>query len=278
MSNFMLQHRLVQELEPFLVVAPFNRPGCDLMPFGLKIADENIIDPTRLGSQGFCDLLQSLDGRTFGPEGMPMDKWVFYDICYMPGAVFGFGRHSSQLSSHAKEVFAVDPDYVGLVPYAMYIAIPMAETGAWMGHNLASIAPLLPEEKLKGLGTLTKAVGLKCFQTQDFYGATQWSSKALYIHVKFGPLDLLTAYTPAHSEAKTLTYAFKSNDHALLAAAGNPDHSFNRPEPELWIEAGDSAAMIALQDRIESGEKFVIPSAPRRKDGRIDVPVTSKTP
>lgn len=275
MSNFILQKPLVQKLEPFLVVSPINRPGCNLSPFGMVVPEANVFDPTRMDSEPFCNLLQSLDGRTFGPEGMPMDKWVFYDICYMPGAVFGFGKHSSQLSDRAKEVFALDPDYEGLVPYAMYIAIPMAEKGAWMGHNLASIAPLLPEEKLRGLGTLTKAMGLKCFQTRNFYGATQWSSTALYIHVKFGPIDLLTAYTPAHSEAKTLTYRFEASDHALLAAVGNPEYSFDRPEPELWIEARDTEAMIALQDRIEAGERFLIPSAPRREDGRIEVPVSS---
>lgn len=275
MTDYVKTHPVVSQLIPFVVAAPFNRSSFNLSPFGVDVDDRNIIDPTTTSSEPFCNLLQTLDARTFGPEGMPMDKWVFYDICYMPGAVFGFARHSSELSEHAREVFDLSPDYDGLVPYAMYIAIPMAPKGAWMGHNLASISPVLPEEELKGLGSLTKSIGLKCFGTETFYGATQWSSLALYIHVKFGPLDLHTAYTPAHSEHKTLTYGFDCTDHALLSAAGHPDYSFHRVEPELWIDASDVDAMVALQDRIERGERFTIPSRPHRENGRVRVPVAS---
>jgi len=245
-------------------------------PFGLTIPRENWIDPTRLKNEPFLALLQTLDARTFGPEGMPMDRWVFYDCCYMPGAIFGFGRQARDLSDHAREVFGVPAGYDGLIPYAMYIAIPMAPKGAWMGHNLASIGPMLPEEDLKGLGSVTKAVALRSFGTERFYGATQWTSKALFVHTKFGPLDLLTAYTPAHSTAETLTYGFEATDQALRAAAGDPTAAFDRPEPELWVDATDVSAMITLQDRIEAGEHFMIPCRPRRDDSGIFVPVCSK--
>ena len=273
MSPFIKDLRIVRELEPFLVVTPMNRKPLDMAPFGVRIPKRNVIDPTRMASEPFLGLLQNLDARTFGPEGMPMDRWVFYDCCFMPGAIFGFGRPVRTLSDHARDVLEVPDDYGGLVPYAMYIAIPMAPPGAWMGHNLASIAPILSEENLGGLGTLTKSMGLRCFRTQSFYGATQWSSKALYIHVKFGPLDLLTAYTPAHSEPRTLTYSFEITERALLTAAGDPTAPFPTIAPDLWIDSEDTAAMIALQDRIESGERFVIAGPPRREDGHIALPV-----
>ena len=275
MSQFIRNHRHVRALHPFVVVTDFNRGRIDMAPFGVSIPESNCIDPTRLDNEEFTSLLQRLDGRTFGPEGMPMDRWVFYDCCFIPGAIFGFARTAGELSEHAREVLEVADDYEGLVPYSMYIGIPMAPAGAWMGHNLASIGPTLPEENLKGLGSLTKAMGLKSFGTVDFYGATQWSSLALYIHVKFGPLDLLTAYTPAHSEAQTLTYGFRCTEQALLSAAGAPGQEFDRPEPDFWIDAADTAAMIALQDRIEAGETFVIPSAPRRDATGIRVPVAA---
>ena len=273
MSEYIQGLRIVRELEPFLVVTPTNRRPLDAAPFGVRVPKRNVIDPMRMESEGFLALLQTLDGRTFGPEGMPMDRWVFYDCCYMPGAIFGFGRPAQTLSEHAREVLEVPDDYQGLVPYAMYIAIPMAPPGAWMGHNLASIAPILAEEELTGLGTLTKAMGLRCFRTKAFYGATQWSSKALYIHVKFGPLDLLTAWTPAHSEPRTLTYAFTVSERALLTAAGDPTAPFPKVVPEVWVDSEDTATMIALQDRIEAGERFVIAGPPRRQDGRIALPI-----
>ena len=139
-----------------------------------------------------------------------------------------------------------------------------------MGHNLASIAPKLTEENLKGLGTITKSIALRAFGVRYFFGATQWDTHALHVHAKFGPLELHTAYTPAHSEAKTLTYAFRVTDDTLLAAMGAPGIAFARPEPELWIHSDDTDAIIALQDRIEAGERFVIPSAPRA-DGSVPV-------
>jgi hypothetical protein len=48
----------------------------------------------------------------------------------------------------------------------------------------------------------------------------------------------------------------------------------NRPEPTLWIESGDVGAMIALQDRIEAGESFVMPRAPEKTDTGMRVPIT----
>ena len=265
--------RILSELTPFVVVPNMGQHRLNYAPFGLTVPTRYRIDPLRLDNAAFCHQLQQLDGRTFGPEGMPMDRWVFFDCCFMPGAIFGFGREASTLSPHAREVLGVPDEYVGLVPYSMYIAIPMTNPGAWMGHNLASIAPLLPEEKLQGLGTVTKALGLKWFGTETFYGATQWAPKALWVHQKFGPLAIHTAYTPAHSEVQTLTYGFDVTDAELLGALGHPDFSFQRPEPDLWIRSGDIESMVALQDRIEAGERFVMPSAPQSDDGTMLVPI-----
>ena len=266
---------VLQHLEPFLVGTAMNDRDLDRAPFGLDIPPRNVIDPLRMDNAGFCFLLQNLDGRTFGPEGMPMDRWVFYDCCYMPGAIFGLGRPAAALSDHARAVLDVPRDYRGLVPFSMYIAIPMSADGDWMGHNLASIGPQLPEEDLRGLGTVTKALALRAFRTRRFFGATQWSSSALHIHPKFGPLDLVTAYTPAHSDHHTLTYAFDATDQALLGALRMPGIAFERPAPDLWITAGDEAAMIALQDRIEAGERFVIPGPPVTDVHGKRVPVAS---
>ncbi len=272
MSAFVLEHRLVRDLTPFVVVTEANKGAIDTAPFGLSVQRKNRIDPTRVEHEPFCALLQNLDGRTFGPEGMPMDRWVFFDCCFMPGAIFGFGRPVETVPASTREILGVPEGYRGLVPYSMYIAIPMATPGAWMGHNLASIAPMLTEENLKGLGTVTKSIALRAFGVQYFFGATQWDTHALHVHSKFGPLELHTAYTPAHSEAKTLTYAFRVTDDALLGAMGAPGIAFDRPEPELWIHPESTELMIAVQDRIEAGERFVIPGPPRADGG---VPITS---
>ena len=205
-----------------------------------------------------------------------MDKWVFYDICYMPGSVFGFGIRASRAPAELRELFNVEQGDDILIPLAMYGAIPMAKPGAWMGHNLCSIGKRISFRDVRGLGTLSKVLGLKSVNAVSFFGATQWSSIALNVHVKFGPLELYTAFTPAHSESHTLTYGFECNDQALLAAAGHPEYAFERSSPELWIRPGDEEAMIDLQDRLEAGERFCIPTAPRRVHNQPhEVPVSS---
>lgn len=253
---------IVRDLEPFLVSTPFNLPFLDREPFGIAIPDGNLIDPLRMESERFLLLLQSLDQLTFGPEGMPMPRWVFYDCSELPGAIFGFARRADDLSDRARELYEVADDYHGLVPYSMYIAIPMHPRGCWFGHNLASIAPTLPEEALKGLGSITKAIALKVFRTKTLFGATQWDSSALFIHTRFGPLELMTAWTPAHSEAETVTYFLPIDDLCMRSAAGDPTAILDRPETDFTVGAQDRDRMLELQDALEGGERYVIPGPP----------------
>jgi hypothetical protein len=265
--------RILRELQPFLVVTPFNRPYMDLAPFGMSLSGEGIIDPLRTSSAPFLQLLERLDAITFGPEGMPMPRWVFFDGAEVPGGIFGMGRPAASLSVRAREVLGVPDGYEGIVPYSMFIAIPMVPEGSWMGHNLASLNRTLPEEGLKGLASATKAVGLKVFRARRFYGVTQWRSLALHIHTKFGPLDLLTAYTPAHSEPRTLTYHFEVTDDRLRAACGDPGVALRRPDPSRWIDADDESAMHRLHDEVRRGARWQIVGPPVREGERIRVPV-----
>lgn len=271
---------LLDELVPYLVATPGNLPHLNLAPFGLPVAPEHIIDPFKLQSAIFLDLLHKLDGLTFGPEGMPMPKWVFYDCSEVPGAIYGLARPARTLWPKVRELFGVPADYDGLVPVSMYVAIPMHRPGVWFGHNLSSLAPvfrrlqLLPDLDLAGLGSLTKGLALECFGVHEFWGATQWLSKALFIHVKFGPLALQTAWTPAHSEHETLTYGFAVTPAKLRASMGDPTVTLPRPPVDFWLDGRDTSAMIALQDRLEAGEAFCIPQAPRhtrQEDGEVEV-------
>ena len=278
MLDFTLRNpALLEHFEPYLVATPFNLPHLQLRPFGAPAP--TIIDPLRLESEVFLRLLHRLDGLTFGPEGMPMPRWVFFDCSEMPGAIYGLAIAAEKLWPKAHELFRVPDGYRGLVPVSMYVAIPMHRKNMWFGHNLSSLAPVFEQHAvtdldLRGLGSLTKGLALKCFGVERFWGATQWLSKALHIHVKFGALDLQTAYTPAHSEHETLTYGFEVTDAKLRASMGDSSVSLARPAPDFWLDGHDVAGMIALQDRIEAGQRFVIPAAPRRHGERVEVPIS----
>ena len=225
--------------------------------------DEDIINPLHTDSEVFLDLLQRMDALTFGPEGMPMARWVFYDGSELPGGIFGFGLAVSEVDDSIKAHFDIPQSYDGLLPFSMYIAIPTPEKKTWFGHNLASLNPVFPELGFKGLGTVTKALGLKTYGCTTQVGATQWDSEALFIHTRFGPLELETAYTPAHSEHETLTYVVECTQKRLMAALGDPSCVLERPEPDFWINSAKPEQMKDLQLRIEAGERFCITGKPR---------------
>ncbi|MEM9489155.1 MAG: hypothetical protein AAGC55_08420 [Myxococcota bacterium] len=265
---------IVHAMTPFLVTLPNHIGLLDRRPFGVAIPDDNIIDPTKVRSERFLLLLQTLDRLTFGPEGMPMPRWVFYDCAELPGAIFGFAHRAEDLPPSVRADIGLAADETGLVPFSMYIAIPMAPPEVWFGHNLASLNPTFPSMGLKGLASITKALGLKVFRCQTQIGATQWDSDALHIHTRFGPLELLTAWTPAHSEVATLTYRLAVSDDKLAHAYGDPAASLVYPEADFEIAADDHAAMRDLQARIEAGERFAVVGAPRRHGEVRRVPVT----
>ena len=66
-----------------------------------------------------------------------------------------------------KEGLKVPADYTGLVPLAVYIALPSHEPHLWFRPNLVSLSPQFPELELSGLGSYTKAMALKMFCAQS---------------------------------------------------------------------------------------------------------------
>ena len=260
--------RLLADLELFVVATPDNQARFDLRPFGLVVADDARFDPLRREAAPFLDRLARLDALTFGAEGMPMPRWVFYDCAEIPGGIVGFGARAATISSDVRALLEVPEGAEGIVPLSMYIAIPTLEPGVWMGHNLSTAR--------RGLGGITKAVALKVFRASAQIGVTQWDSAALFVHTRMGPLELLTAWTPAHSHAASLTYRVTIDDAALLRLARVPSGEAVRPPADRWIDSGDHAAIEALQARIEAGERFCVvgPPAPIGP-GRWRVPIAA---
>jgi hypothetical protein len=266
--------KLLDDLELFIVAPEDNLPHFDRAPFGIELRPENHFDPLRMGSHAFLELLKRLDEVTFGPEGMPMPRWVFFVGSELPAGIVGFGRPAKKLTDAGRTLLNVPKAYDQLVPYSMFIAVPMSDEGTWMGHNLASVAGLLPDERLGGLGSLTKAVALAAYRTKFQVGATQWDTHALNVHTRLGPLELLTAWTPAHGEPWTLTYRAVIDENSLRSLARDPRGVISRPKPTLWIDSKDHESMRALQRRIEAGERFVVVDRPQPiEHGRQRVPI-----
>ena len=249
---------ILDQLTPFILTFPPNLKHFDLNPFGVTISPENRYSCIDSKNARFFDLLYRLDGLSFGQVGMPMDKWVFFDCGEMPGAIYGFTMPAGQLSLDAKEEYEIFDDYDGPVPVSMYIAIPMA-SGSWFGHNLCTAQRVL-KTKLPGLGLLTKALGLKAMNINTMFGATQWDSNSLNIHLQLADMKVHSSYTPAHSFVKTMTYESIYTDIGIISALNGIKRDSNNFD-EL-IDGTNEELLKKMQDEIENGASFTLTGRP----------------
>jgi hypothetical protein len=152
------------------------------------------------------------------------------------------------------------------VPLSMWVAIPCAEPQAWFGHNLSSANLVLDgDEALPGLATLTKVLGVCVTRAKRQYGATQWDSSSISLHLRLGRMEVLSAYTPAHTHPETLSYLIEIDPDTLAAAVG-PRVASDPPAAEHAIDADDSSAIRALHDELEAGARWQIVRVEKRAD------------
>lgn len=267
--------RILDRCRPYLVASPLGaaaelRP----LPLGLRVPDEHRFNPHVVASGPFLNVLQRLDELTFGPVGMPMPRWVFYDCAEVPGGIFGFGLPAAEVPEWVRRALKVEDDYEGLVPLSMLVSIPMLEPGAWHTYTLCSINEVAPGAAPAGLRLLTCAAGLSAIGATKTYGATQWRSSKLYAQTRFGPLDLLTAWTPAHSDPRTLTFQVDLTperiDRALSGERIPPPEDSG---PLRFIDCDDDAELQSLQVELEAGARFVVTGPPAIDGSFTRVPV-----
>lgn len=267
---------LLHHLQPFLVATGDNAARFDMRPFDVALEPELAFDPLRLASAPFLDRLCALDAAAFGPEGMPMPRWVFLDGGELTGGVVGLAGQAQELPQSWRKALSVPPGYGGPVPVSMYIAIPSAEPGTWIGHNLSSVAARVADSRLRGLGSLTKALALRVFGAEAQVGAAQWDSLALRVHARLGALEVVSAWTPAHDKPWSVTYRAPIDERALLYLARDARGAVDYPAPTLWLRSDDHASMRELQARIEGGEHFRFAGRPERaQDGVQRIPLAA---
>ena len=116
-------------------------------------------------------------------------------------------------------------------------------------------------------------MALDLFRVRTLYSTTQWRSSELRVHTKFGELELLTAYTPAHTEARTLTYRFAVSQERLKRALSGRDCYVQTPREVSYIDADNTEAMIDLQREIEAGRRVFVCGKPVRDGSSTLVPL-----
>lgn len=248
--------RILETCEPYLISYPANWPELDLAPFGVTVPEEHRYTATSLSSRHVVDGLHQLDAVTFGDQEMLMPRWVLFDCGEFPGIVFGFGRRARDLPLYAREAYRVVEDDDVYVPLSMWVAVRCAEKDAWFGHNLSSANLILKgEERLSGLAVLTKSLAVKLTKGLKQYGATQWTSKSIDLHLRLGDMHVLSAYTPAHTHPETLSYRIDVTDDNLVRSLKN---GWERPTEtgHKIVDPYDHHAIRTLHDEIERGARW----------------------
>jgi hypothetical protein len=267
------------DVRPYVFVRPDNKiqnPGSrhHLDWFPMAPLYKN---PLELAELEFAEQIYFIEENAFGAANMTMPRWVFFDCAVMPGFVAGFAMRTSKLPAAIKKVMRHDPKHEW-TPLSLFIIIPTMAKGQWVAHNLCAINSLLGEEdRLYGLGFLSKAFGLWYANVESCCGMTQWANPALKLHTHYGVLEIVTAYTPVHSHAKTITYRAQVNTSAW-------EQFFTR-EPDLQflekyesagfnIEPKDESSMIALHNKIMSGEGPYFLSSTEIASKKLGEPLT----
>ena len=129
-----------------------------------------------------------------------------------------------------------------------YIVIPKAD-GSWVSHTLATV------EGGKGLGLLSKLIGLKAWGIERHTGIAQYTNNSVAMHSRFGDLELRTALTEIHDHPdETFIYRMETDLDNLVARVNSPPER----KPTFLLNPNDMAAKQELQERIEAGGRYAI--------------------
>ena len=164
---------------------------------------------------------------------------------------------TAKLPAAIKKVMRYKDDFEW-TPLSLFIIIPTMKKGEWVAHNLCAVNSMVgPEDRLYGLGFLSKAFGLWYANVETCCGMTQWGNAALKLHSHYGHMQILTAYTPVHSYAKTITYRSQVNVECWEEFfTKEEDLGFlEKYQPSgLIVDPASEQSMIDLQVRIQNGE------------------------
>lgn len=216
-----------------------------------------------------------LNATAFGPKGIPLPAWVMIDLGLLPSAfmlvTLSRERAAAQITDERRpeaerariaEVLPAVLDeaerlgYDGPIPVAGYCAAPTPARGAWVGWSLCSAIP--------GLGAVAKGLALEAYRATTLAGVTQYYDRALRVHRKFGPMEMLAAVLDLHPIKHTLAYRTE-----VFGSGEGPDH--RRATRTLMLDARDLDAQWELQRRIDSGRSRFFILSPGLVDDRVPI-------
>ena len=240
------------------------------------------MDPLIMKDVYFADSLLAMETRAFSASDMATPRWVFYDCAIMPGFISGFAHKTETLPDSIRKIIG-EKNLIGeWTPISMFIVIPTMVPNEWMAHNLSSINAMIPkEDRLYGLGFLSKAFGLAYANIKICCGVTQWGSPSMRLHSRYGFFEVLTAYTPAHTHATSLTYRLNvdTKEWPRFFSKEKSQEFFNRFEPAGFdVDPKDVNSLKNFQKKIEFKRGPYFLNAFEIREKSLDEPLTVYRP
>lgn len=274
-----------ENVRPYILARPKNiteYPGSYREDFDwFRNFDVIVKNPLNIAELEFSDLIMDVEARAFHEAGMAMPRWVFFDCAVMPGFVAGFAHRTSTLPEVVKKAIG-RPIEGEWTPLSLFITIPTQRPGEWVAHNLMSINSLLKkEDQFYGLGFLSKAFGLWYGNIEKLCGMTQWGSPALKLHCHYGDIKMMTAYTPVHSHAKTITYQCYVDPYvweSFFTKEYN-DRFNDRFEPAGFkVDPNDLDSLLKMQALLEKDDRgyYLSPEFIRKESLTQPIPIYTK--
>ncbi len=195
-----------------------NAASLDLCPYG---ATARFLD-AGVEHGWVARYLAANQARFTGPLSLP--GWVLADLYLMPAAIG----------------MLVDGDEI----VAAYYAAPSIESGVVVGVSLIALREGL------GAGAMVKALTLKALKARAQRGVTQWGSKSLRVHTRFGRLRVKGPAPSAHGlAAESFVYEVDLRDEDALAHAMRRRGEIAPPDDAkvMSVEAGPSLAARAAK-------------------------------
>lgn len=255
-----------ENIRPYVFVRPENRiPSPGQFHKSLDWFPHQVLykNPLEMDQLVFANRILNLETKAFGPSGMAMPRWVFYDCAIVPGFVAGFAARTSALDAETRVALGVaseaDAEAEEWTPLSLFIIIPtMSDKGEWVAHNLCSVNSILPKGlQYYGIGFLSKGFGLWYANVQKVCGMTQWTSPSVRLHAHYGDFEVLTAFTPVHSYSHTLTYRVQVDAHRwekFFSKDKIKHFDTNYEKAGFDVEPTVENSLIRFQRKLEAGE------------------------
>lgn len=249
------------DIRPYVLARKANRPSVPGSAYAFSWFDKLkplVMEPLEMGEVFFANQIMQLDQVAFDANGLLTPRWVFYDCAVMPGIIAGFAARTLSLDESVRKILKTN-EKLEWTPLSLFIAIPTPEIGRWMAHNLGSMNSFVDKQhQLRGLGFLSKAFGLWFGNIRELYGVAQWNSPALRLHANYGPLEIVTSYSPIHDYANSITYRVWIDteywDHFLDKSKTNAQFHDKFEFSGIMINPSENDSLIEIQSLIESDQ------------------------